>query len=89
MNSGNGYINYFCTQTKHFLFDIEVTKETIKKFNHIYFYSWFDLKNKTYHKAWSECPEETLKQFAAISEFQTTEARSKFKEITGLVLPSA
>ena len=48
--------------------------------------SWFSLENKTYQKAWKECPESVLAEFRAIQEFQTEEAKEKFKRITGLVL---
>ena len=84
-NSGNGYRNYFCEETKYFLFDIEVPRSIIEMFNGIDM-SWFSLENKTYQKAWKECPESVLAEFRAIQEFQTEEAKEKFKRITGLVL---
>jgi hypothetical protein len=86
-NSGNGYLNYFCTQTRYFLFDLEVSRETIEQFTKIPIYEWFSLENKTYYEAWKECPDKHLEMFAKIAEFQTAEAREKFKEITGRDLP--
>jgi hypothetical protein len=85
-NSGNGYRNYFCTKTRFFLFDIEVTENTIDKFKYVDM-SWFNLKDKTYKEAWKECPKDLLNFFASIKQFRTKEARKKFKQITGLELP--
>jgi hypothetical protein len=85
-NSGNGYRNYFCNDTKYFLFGLEVKKEIVDKINDIPM-GWFNLENETYHEAWAECPTEILKQFAAIKEFRTKKARKIFEEITGRNLP--
>ena len=82
-NSGGGYRNHFCEETKFFLFDIEVSEGIIAKVNYIDM-SWFSLENKTYHEAWKECPESVLEEFSRIAEFQTKEAKEKFKRITGL-----
>jgi len=82
-NSGNGYRNHFCEETKFFLFDIEVHKEVIDKVSYINM-AWFSLKGKTYKEAWKECPESVLEEFSRIAEFQTKEAKEKFKRITGL-----
>jgi hypothetical protein len=93
-NSGNfnsskfGYRNFFCTENKYFLFDKEVTQETIKKLNKIYPYRWFNLEDKTYHEIWKNCPEETLNYLKSLPEFQTKEAVEKFKTITGIDLKS-
>ena len=84
-NSGNGYRNYFCTETKYFLFDTEVTKETIEQIRYIDM-SWFSVIDCTYHEAWAKCPENVIDKFRSIPEFQTNEAKLKFKEITGLDL---
>ena len=85
-SSENGYQNYFCTESKYFLFDIEVSRETINKLSKIYSYDWFDLKNKSYYDAWKECPEKTLKYLKSLPEFQTLEAIEKFKIITNIDL---
>ena len=88
-NSGDGYRNYFCTKTRYFLFDTEVSENTNQKVDLIFreMYSWFNLEDKTYKEAWKSCPKETLSQLAKLPEFQTKSARKKFKEITGLALP--
>ena len=85
-NSGNGYLNYFCTEEKFFLFDKEVPKEILYKIHRIYPWGWFDLQNKSYHKAWQKCPEEILKYLKSLPEFQIDEAIEKFKIITGVDL---
>jgi hypothetical protein len=84
-NSGYGYQNYFCTETKYFLFDIEVPKDTIKQASNLDM-SWFSLEEKSYKEAWKSCPKEILKYLKSLPEFQTGEAKQKFKEITGLDL---
>ena len=84
-NSGYGYRNYFCKETKYFLFDLEVTEESIDRINKIPMF-WFDLKNKSYKEAWAECPEEILNEFRQLPELQTQEAKEIFKDITGLKL---
>ena len=84
-NSGDGYRNYFCTQTKYFLFDKEISEIPQKLFE--INFSWFELKkeeNFNYKKAWSRCPKEVLDIYKSIPEFQTKEAKNKFFEITGL-----
>jgi len=83
-NSGSGYINYFCTKKRFFLFDVEVAKIPLDLT--CIDMSWFDLSNKTYKEAWEKCPPEILGTFRSIPEFQTKEAKKKFKEITGLDL---
>jgi hypothetical protein len=86
-NSGNGYINYFCIQTRRFLFDIEVEEipPSLLNLN----MSWFKLEEKGkegYLKAWSKCPVKILEIFRNIPEFQKEENKNKFKEITGISL---
>jgi len=84
-SSGDGYHNYFCTETKYFLFDIEVSSKTIDKVKRINM-DWFNRTKKTYKEAWAECPEIVLNKFRSIPEFQTESAKKKFEEITGLKL---
>ena len=85
-SSENGYQNYFCTETKYFLFDLEVSKETIDKLSKINPSEWFKFKNKSYFNAWSNCPEKTFRYLESLPEFQTPEAIQKFKIITGINL---
>jgi PPE-repeat protein len=82
-NLGNGYKSYFCTETKYFLFDIEVNIETIILLNDLNM-SWFLLENNSYKQAWKACPEELLNKLRKIPEFQTKSAKAKFKAITGI-----
>lgn len=83
-NSGNGYHNYFCRETKYFLFDIEVKKIPEKLKN--LFLPWFDPNGCTYKDAWLNCPKEILDILRSIPEFKTDNAKEIFKEITGLEL---
>ncbi len=79
-------MNYFCTEQKYFLFDVEVSADVVDIFESLDM-SWFELSGKTYKEAWGSCPVELLTMLSEISEFQTDEAVRKFKEITGLDLP--
>jgi len=88
-NSGDGYRDFFCTKTKYFLFDVEVKKETIDKFNNIDMYSWFELNESSidgYKKAWEKCPENVLDELKKIPQFKLKKNKAKFKEITGINL---
>jgi len=83
-NSGS-YKNFFCTEKKLFLFDIEVRSIPTKilKLD----MSWFSLeKNNTYKKAWEKCPKEIINILKSIPEFNIQKNKSKFKEITGIDL---
>ena len=46
----------------------------------------FSLENKTYKEAWAAIPNSKINKIREIPEFQTEEAKKKFKEITGLDL---
>ena len=84
-NSSNGYKNYFCTNTKYFLFDIEV-KEIPKDIKYLDM-DWFELEEKGvegYKKAWSKCPEDVLKKLKSIPEFKLAKNKKKFLDITGI-----
>ncbi len=83
-NSGNGYKTKFCTKMKYFLFDTEVTKKTYEKF--VINMDWFSLIDKTYQEAWSSCPPEILEELKRLPVLQTSNAKKKFTEITGLKL---
>jgi hypothetical protein len=76
-NSCNGYRNFFCTQTRYFLFDIECTEEEAMEARFLDT-SWFDLTNG-YKEAWRKCPEEVLDQIKKLKNFNA----DKFFEITG------
>jgi hypothetical protein len=84
-NSCNGYINFFCTQTRCFLFDIEVSEipSTLTSLD----MTWFTLTSgSTYHDTWSRCPAKILNTLRSIPELQTPEAKATFKHITGIDL---
>ena len=83
-NSGDGYINFFCTKTRYFLFDIEV--DAIPTQIRQLPMSWFNLQNTDYKSAWAKCPTEVLDILKSIPEFELSENKAKFKEITGIDL---
>ena len=77
-NSGDGYLNFFCTRTCFFLFDKEVESDDIIAFNSIDF-SWFDIKTG-YREAWKKCPESELEKIKKLKNFDP----EKFEVITGI-----
>ena len=77
-NSGSGYRNFFCTDTRYFLFDIECSKKEAKKCYSLDM-TWFDL-SKGYKKAWSKCPKKVLDEIKKLKNFNA----DKFYEITGI-----
>lgn len=77
-NSSNGYRNYFCTQTRYFLFDIECSEEEVRQVKQLDM-SWFDLSNG-YKEAWQKCPKKVLNGIKKLKNFNA----EKFFDITGI-----